>query len=163
MVAVSSTFFGASNGTIFKNYNRGTADVDEVYMVNCLLTNMTNTPSNGKSSINLFNTTAVCKGAYNVLDAVKNNGYKSEHDTKGIFFTDFAWNWNATEWLYEWSTSKTVSEYATQAFVAAFVAENVPDFDAWLKTVDVNPYGTDQTGRSRNAEKLNPGAWDTGL
>ena len=158
MLAVNSTFFGASNGTIFKNLYRG-GKVEEVYMMNCLLTNLTKS----KTSINLYAETPVVKADYNVYDDRKNGYTIQEHDTKGILYTDIAWTWNDTDKLYEWSTAKEISNYATSDIVETLVKESMPEYDAWLKTLSAAPYGIDQAGHTRNAGKLNPGAWDAGL
>ena len=158
MLAVNSTFFGASNGTIFKNLNRG-EKVEEVYMMNCLLTNLTKS----KTSINLYAGTPVVKADYNVYDDRKNGYTIQEHDTKGILYTDIAWTWNDSDKLYEWSTAKEISNHATSDIVETFVKESMPEYDVWLKTLSAAPYGIDQAGHTRNAGKLNPGAWDAGL
>jgi hypothetical protein len=36
----------------------------------------------------------------------------------------------------------------------------MPDFDAWLKTVEKDPYGIDQSGAARNPLKMTPGSWE---
>ena len=164
MMALNSTFFGASNGTIFKNLYRNGSEsrVDEVYLMNCLLTNMTNTASVAKTSINLYSGTPVVKAAFNLFDESK-NGYSGTGDTSGIRYDQITWTWNDTDLLYEWSTTSAVTSYATAAAVEEFALENMPGFDAWLKTNSPAPYSADQAGHSRNPLKLNKGAWDTGL
>lgn len=165
MMAVNSTFFGASNGTIFKNYNRNGTDTrnDEAYIFNCLLTNMTNTASVAKSSINLVNGTPVIKAGYNLFDDRKNAYVVADTDTPSIRYDQISWTWNDSDHLYEWSTEKEVTKFSTAAAADAFVNENLPSFDTWLKTIAANPYAVDQAGHARNSEKLNKGAWDAGL
>ena len=73
-------------------------------------------------------------------------------------------NWTEETNLFTWELANvSISNYATVSAIEELVKGSFADFDTWLKTVDTDPYGIDYYGNKRNAEKLNPGAWDEGL
>lgn len=61
--------------------------------------------------------------------------------------------------------SITIAKYATVTEISTDLSTNTnfAEFDTWLNTIEDNPYGIDFYGNTRNAEKMNPGAWDPGL
>ena len=104
---------------------------------------------------------------YNVMIFGTSGKYKSPHsgDTNLSSQNNISISWSDEDNNFTWillndvaltgNTTKTNVETTTQT--------NYPAFDKWLKTVSEDPYGIDFKGNKRNAEKLNPGAWDPGL
>lgn len=113
-------------------------------------------------SINLDNNAT--KNAYfNVVCMEKNNWKLDENDIK-FGYADFAvdaWDWNKGYYTWtlkegkEWPEALAVKETLSQK-----VQTDMPDFDAWLKTVEKDPYGIDQSGAARNPLRMTPGAWE---
>jgi hypothetical protein len=104
------------------------------------------------------------KNAYfNVVCMEKNYWKLDENDIK-FGYADFAvdaWDWNKGYYTWtlkegkEWPEALAVKETLSQK-----VQTDMPDFDAWLKTVEKDPYGIDQSGAARNPLKMTPGSWE---
>jgi hypothetical protein len=73
--------------------------------------------------------------------------------------------WDKTAGTLQWSlkNGKTIGNYAKKDILAGKVKAAFPDFDAWLKIVDEDPYAIDYAGNQRNPDKMNPGSWDPKL
>jgi hypothetical protein len=73
--------------------------------------------------------------------------------------------WNEQTNLFEWTLNeeKSLTVWMKVSELESKVKSAFPDFDAWLKTVDEDPYAIDYAGNQRNPEKLNPGSWDPKL
>lgn len=73
--------------------------------------------------------------------------------------------WNEQTNLFEWTLNeeKSLTVWMKVSELESKVKSAFPDFDAWLRAVDEDPYGIDQNGNPRNPEKMNPGSWDPKL
>lgn len=108
-------------------------------------------------------------GYYNLLKAGK-NAYATIAETDDnygdVANVTHTWTTDSTsgQGYWVWTLSNvTISHYATAAEVGEKVSTNFSAFDTWLKKYNTNPYAVDQLGNSRNPNKLQKGAYDTGL
>ena len=102
---------------------------------------------------------------YNLLSALNTGGNYIEYqefDT-GIAASDIEFEWVENDFTWKLLDGVTLNANMTKADLQTKTQTNYPAFDAWLKTVEEDPYGIDFNGNVRNPEKLNPGAWDPGL
>lgn len=103
---------------------------------------------------------------YNLLTGLSTGGgnYTEYQDfDTGITAEDIRFVWSVNNFTWELLNGKSLKANMTKAALMTKTESNYPAFDKWLKTVETDPYGIDYNGNKRNAEKLNPGAWDPGL
>ena len=104
---------------------------------------------------------------YNVMIFGTSGNYKTPNsgDTSLGSKDNISVTWSDTDNNFTWQllNDVTLAGNTTKANVETVTQTNYPAFDKWLKTVEEDPYGIDFNGNKRNAEKLNPGAWDPGL
>ena len=120
-----------------------------------------NTKSGGYSIVQ--SNSAGIKSNYNLLTELNTGGgnYKTyqEFDT-GITASDINFEWSGNNFTWSLLNDKSLTANMTKANLVTMTETNYPAFDAWLKTVETDPYGIDYNGNERNPDKLNPGAWD---
>lgn len=136
-----------------------TGQAAELHAHNNMLLNLTEE----QPSINL-NAPYAKNGYMNVVCMEKNNWKLDENDIQFSYsdFTMDVWDWNKGYLTWTLNEGKEwPAEMAVQATLEEKVAAAMPDFDTWLRTVDTDPYGTDQSGASRNPGRMTPGAWES--
>ena len=107
-------------------------------------------------------------GDYNLIQigTSTNSNKKAEHDTDYGATNNAAISWSDDSNNFTWTLSNVsipAANYAKKEEVDDLMKNNHATFDAWLKTIETDPYGIDYNGNERNPEKMNPGAWDPGL
>lgn len=136
-----------------------TKQAAELHAHNNMLLNLTE----DQPSINL-NAPYAKNGYMNVVCVEKNNWKLDENDIQFSYsdFTMDVWDWNKGYLTWTLNEGKEwPAEMAVQTTLSEKVAAAMPDFDTWLRTVDTDPYGTDQSGASRNPGRMTPGAWES--
>lgn len=93
------------------------------------------------------------------------NSEYSSNDTNYGDLGNLIMSWTDDTNMLTWTLNEsiTIAKYATVKEISADLSTNFAEFDTWLNTIEDNPYGIDFYGNTRNAEKMNPGAWDSGL
>lgn len=152
----NTTIYGFSMGSIRAD-KRSTA-VDNVHIYNSLLL-QTKADAVGVNLSKACSMNDYCS----VMNDAK-NGWTVD-PLNQITVDDVDITWNKTAGTLQWSlkNGKTIGNYAEKDVLAGKVKAAFPDFDAWLKTVDEDPYAIDYAGNQRNPEKMNPGSWDPKL
>ena len=152
----NTTIYGFSMGNIRAD-KRNTA-VDNIHIYNSLLFQ---TKAEGLG-VNLAN---VCsKNDYcSVMNNAKNGWTVDPSNQITVDDVDITWNKAAGALQWSLKNGKTIGNYAEKDVLATKVKAAFSDFDAWLRTVDEDPYAIDCAGNQRNPEKMNPGSWDPNL
>ena len=155
-LVANTTVYGFSMGNIRAD-KRNTA-VDNIHIYNSLLLQT----KQDAVGINLSN---VCsKNDYcSVMNGAKNGWTVDPLNQVSIDDVDVMWKYETGMLQWTLKAGKTIGNYAERDVLADKVKAAFPDFDAWLKTVDEDPYAIDYAGNQRNPEKLNPGSWDPKL
>ena len=115
------------------------------------------------ASINL-NAPYVKNAYFNVVCVTKNNWKLDESD---IWFSinDFTLNeWDSAKGYYTWTLNEGLywpTALAEKATLAQKTADAMPEFNAWLGSVETNPYDIDQSGAARTESRMTPGAWES--
>ena len=152
----NTTIYGFSMGNIRAD-KRNTA-VDNIHIYNSLLL-QTKQDAVGVNLSNVCSKNDYCS----VMNDAK-NGWTVD-PLNQITVGDVDITWNKTAGTLQWSlkNGKTIGNYAEKDVLATKVKAAFSDFDAWLRTVDEDPYAIDYAGNQRNPEKMNPGSWDPNL
>ena len=168
---VNTTVVGGGVATLRNNASTGEGRASSFNLYNCAVSHTTSTTN----TINLSNSTATMNCGYNIMGNCKNkyawtDGKKPIVETDGyVLYSDM--NWNLTDhaadkyFTFDIAAGKEADPdrpvvYTTAEEVAAYVAAVAPDFDAWLKTIHVDPYSIDIRGELRNPDKVQKGSWD---
>ena len=152
----NTTIYGFSMG-IIRADKRSTA-VDNVHIYNSLLL-QTKADAVGVNLSKVCSMNDYCS----VMNDAKNGWTVDPLNQITVNDVDITWNKAAGALQWSLKDGKTIGNYAEKDVLAGKVKAAFPDFDAWLKTVDEDPYAIDYAGNQRNPEKLNPGSWDPKL
>ena len=152
----NTTIYGFSMG-IIRADKRSTA-VDNVHIYNSLLL-QTKADAVGVNLSKACSMNDYCS----VMNDAKNGWTVDPLNQITVNDVDITWNKAAGALQWSLKDGKTIGNYAEKDVLAGKVKAAFPDFDAWLKTVDEDPYAIDYAGNQRNPEKLNPGSWDPKL
>ena len=152
----NTTIYGFSMG-IIRADKRSTA-VDNVHIYNSLLL-QTKADAVGVNLSKVCSMNDYCS----VMNDAKNGWTVDPLNQITVNDVDITWNKAAGTLQWSLKDGKAIGNYAEKDVLAGKVKTAFPDFDAWLKTVDEDPYAIDYAGNQRNPEKLNPGSWDPKL
>ena len=155
-LVANTTIYGFSMG-IIRADKRSTA-VDNVHIYNSLLL-QTKADAVGVNLSKACSMNDYCS----VMNDAKNGWTVDPLNQITVNDVDITWNKAAGALQWSLKDGKTIGNYAEKDVLAGKVKAAFPDFDAWLKTVDEDPYAIDYAGNQRNPEKLNPGSWDPKL
>ncbi len=155
-LVANTTIYGFSMGNIRAD-KRATA-IDNIHIYNSLLL-QTKTDAVGVNLSKVCSMNDYCS----VMNDAKNGWTVDPLNQISINDVDVTWkdDIGVLQWIL--MDGKTIGNYAEKDLLAGKVKAAFPDFDAWLKTVDEDPYAIDFAGNQRNPEKLNPGSWDPKL
>ena len=152
----NTTIYGFSMGNIRAD-KRNTA-VDNIHIYNSLLL-QTKQDAVGVNLSNVCSKNDYCS----VMNDAKNGWTVDPLNQISVNDVDLTWKDGTGTLQWTLKSGKTISNYAEKDLLATKVKAAFSDFDAWLKTVDEDPYAIDCAGNQRNPEKLNPGSWDPNL
>ena len=152
----NTTIYGFSMGNI--RADKRTSAVDNIHIYNSLLFQT----KNDGTGVNLSKQCSQ-KDYCSVMSSAKNGWTINDNNQLTVDDVDLLWKSDAgcLEWTLK--SGKTIGDYAQKAVLESKVEASFPEFNAWLKEMDEDPYGTDQSGNQRNPEKMNPGSWDPKL
>lgn len=152
----NTTIYGFSMGNI--RADKRTSAVDNIHIYNSLLFQT----KNDGTGVNLSKQCSQ-KDYCSVMSSAKNGWTINDNNQLTVDDVDLLWKSDAgcLEWTLK--SGKTIGDYAQKAVLESKVEAAFPEFNAWLKEMDEDPYGTDQSGNQRNPEKMNPGSWDPKL
>ena len=155
-LVANTTIYGFSMGNIRAD-KRATA-IDNIHIYNSLLL-QTKTDAVGVNLSKVCSMNDYCS----VMNDAKNGWTVDPLNQISINDVDVTWkdDIGVLQWIL--MDGKTIGNYAEKDILAGKVKAAFPDFDAWLKTVDEDPYAIDFAGNQRNPEKMNPGSWDPNL
>ena len=152
----NTTIYGFSMGNIRAD-KRNTA-VDNIHIYNSLLL-QTKQDAVGVNLSNVCSKNDYCS----VMNDAKNGWTVDPLNQISVNDVDLTWKDGTGTLQWTLKSGKTISNYAEKDLLATKVKAAFSEFDAWLKTVDEDPYAIDYAGNQRNPEKMNPGSWDPNL
>ncbi len=155
-------YFFISNSTIISNTNNnqgalravGTGDKKAVLINNLI--------SKGKASVCFGTNSNIESKGYNAYQIGSSESWASvttDTDYSAITLPDAV----LTDGAYVWTVDASQTNFATKAAVVDVAKAYTADGGAFFKWLGEDAFGVDGRGNARNAEKMQPGAYDAGL
>ncbi len=150
------------NSTIISNeknahgaFRMGTGSGRGAFLMNNLI-------SKGKADMCIQATKSVTSKGFNAYNGTCGSGWSplaTDTDYSAITLPDAS----LTDGAYVWTVAESQESFATKAEVVAAVKAFGKDKGAFLQWLGEDAFGLDGRGVARNAEKMQPGAYDAGL